>query len=127
MVFAAPVLDGSAYYMKLKSDGFEDLVLEAIGGGEYSIAHYYNQNGAAMRDPEITFTVDTETKSIHPTSFLQDDMGIFYKTEMASPSMVKDLKEFMSQWFTNIKNQGFEPVSYTHLEIVMNELVMKVR
>ncbi len=109
MVFAAPVLDGSAYYMKLKSDGFEDLVLEAIGGGEYSIAHYYNQNGAAMRDPEITFTVDTETKSIHPTSFLQDDMGIFYKTEMASPSMVKDLKEFMSQWFTNIKNQGFEP------------------
>ena len=36
-------------------------------------------------------------------------MGIFYKTEMASPSMVKDLKEFMSQWFTNIKNQGSEP------------------
>lgn len=109
MVFATPVLDGSAYYMKLKSDGFEDLVLEAIGGGEYSIAHYYNQNGDAMRDPEITFTVDTETKSIHPTSFLQDDMGIFYETETASPSMVKDLKEFMSQWFTNIKNQGFEP------------------
>lgn len=109
IMFATPVLDGSAYYMKLKSAGFEDLVLEAIGGGEYSIAHYYNQNGAAMRDPEITFTVDTETKSIYPTSFLQDDMGIFYKTETASPSMVKDLKEFMSQWFTNIKNQGFEP------------------
>lgn len=109
MVFAAPVLDGSAYYMKLKSEGFEDLVLEAIGGNEYSIAHYYNQNGDAMRDPEITFTVDAKAKSIHPTSFLQDNMGIFYETETVPAATVRDLKEFMSQWFTNIQNQGFEP------------------
>lgn len=108
-VFAAPVLDGSAYCMKLKSDGFEDLKIEAIGGGEYSIAHYYDQNGDAMRDPEITFTIDAETKSIHPTSFLQDDRGIFYETETAPSARVKDLKQFMSQWFTNIKDQGFEP------------------
>lgn len=108
-VFAVPVLDGSAYYMKLKSDGFEDLVIEAIGGGEYSIAHYYKQNGDAMRDPEITFTINEETKSIHPTSFLQDDAGIFYETETAPAARVKDLKQFMSQWFTNIRNQGFEP------------------
>ena len=108
-VFASPVLNGEAYYMKLKSEGFEDLVLEVIGSGEYSIAHYYRQNGDAMRDPEITFTVDEKTKSIHPTSFLQDNMGIFYETADAAPAQVRDLKEFMSQWFTNIKNQGFEP------------------
>lgn len=108
-VFAAPILDGEAYYMKLKSDGFEDLVLENIGGGEYSIAHYYTQNGKAMRDPEITFMVDTKVNAIHPTSFLQDDDGIFYETETAPPARVKDLKQFMLQWFTNIKNQGFEP------------------
>ena len=108
-VFAAPILDGSAYYMKLKADGFEDLVLEAIGGGEYSIAHYYEQNGDAMRDPEITFTIDEDTHSIHPTSYLQDDMGIFYETENVPPAQVKDLEQFMSQWFTNIKNQGHEP------------------
>lgn len=108
-VFASPILDGDAYYMKLKSDGFEDLVLEAIGGGEYSIAHYYTQNGDAMRDPEITFTIDKQNCSIHPTSFLQDNVGLFYETAQAKPSMVKDLKDFMSQWFTNIVNQGFEP------------------
>lgn len=108
-VFAGPILDGEAYYMKLKSDGFEDLVLEAIGGGEYSIAHYYKQNGDAMRDPEITFTIDKQNRSIHPTSFLQDDIGLFYETAQAKPSMVQDLKDFMSQWFTNIVNQGFEP------------------
>lgn len=108
-VFAGPILEGEAYYMKLKSEGFEDLVLEAIGGNEYSIAHYYRQNGDSMRDPEITFTIDKQTCSIHPTSFLQDDIGLFYDTDSVPPSRVRDLKDFMSQWFTNIKEQGFEP------------------
>ena len=108
-VFASPILEGEAYYMKLKSEGFEDLVLEAIGGDEYSIAHYYRQNGDAMRDPEITFTIDKQTGSIHPTSFLQDDIGLFYETNSVPPSRVRDLKDFMSQWFANIKHQGFEP------------------
>ena len=108
-VFAKPILEGEARYMKLKSEGFEDLVLEAIGDGEYSIAHYYRQNGDAMRDPEITFTIEQEAHAIYPTSFLQDDAGIFYETQDASYDTVKDLKEFMSQWFTNIKHQGFIP------------------
>lgn len=109
-VFASPILNGEACCMKLKSDGFEDLVLEAISGGEYSIAHHYELNGDAMRDPEITFVINKEMKAIHPTSFLQDNMGIFYETDGAAPAKVKDLKEFMSQWFTNIRSQGFEPV-----------------
>jgi hypothetical protein len=116
MLFAAPVLSGEAYYMKLQSEGFEDLAIEAIDGGEYSIAHYYGCNGDAMRDPEITFTVDKDNRSIDPTSYLQDDMGIFYATDTASPAQVKDLKQFMSQWFTNIKNQGFEPVKVKSYE-----------
>ncbi|MEG0944671.1 MAG: DEAD/DEAH box helicase family protein, partial [Angelakisella sp.] len=113
---ARPVLDGSAYHMKLKSGAFEDLVIENIGGGEYSIAHYYTQNGDAMRDPEITFTVDKADNSIHPTSFLQDDMGVFYETQSAPQAKVRDLEQFMSQWFTNIKNQGFEPTKISSYE-----------
>ena len=116
MLFASPVLSGEAYYMKLQSEGFEDLAIEAIGGGEYSIAHYYDCNGDAMRDPEITFTIDRDNRSIDPTSYLQDDMGIFYATDTASPAKVKDLKQFMSQWFTNIKNQGFEPIKVNAYE-----------
>lgn len=115
MVFAAPILNGEAHYMKLMSDGYEDLVLEAVGS-EYSIAHYYKQNGDAMRDPEITFTVDRTNKSIHPTSFLQDDMGVFYETDTVSPAMLRDLEGFMAEWFTNIQNQGFEPVDVRNYE-----------
>lgn len=110
-LFAAPVLDGEAYYMKLQANGYEDLVLEAIGGDEYSIAHYYDQNGDSMRDPEITFTIDREDRSIHPTSFLQDGIGVYYETADAAPATVRDLKGFMVQWFTNIRNQRFEPVT----------------
>ena len=55
--------------MKLKSEGYEDLTLEAIGGGEYSIAHYYRKDGDAMRDPEITFIIDKQ-KQIHSPHFV---------------------------------------------------------
>ncbi len=115
-LFAAPILDGEAYYMKLQAKGYEDLVVEAIGGEEYSIAHYYDQNGDSMRDPEVTFTVDQENKSIHPASFLQDGIGVYYETADAAPAMVRDLKGFMVQWFTNIKNQKFEPVKIKRYE-----------
>ena len=115
-LFAAPVLDGEAYYMKLQAKGYEDLVVEAVGGEEYSIAHYYDQNGDSMRDPEITFTIDRENKSIYPASFLQDGTGVYYETADASPATVRDLKGFMVQWFTNIKNQKFEPVKIKRYE-----------
>lgn len=115
-LFAAPILDGEAYYMKLQAKGYEDLVVEAIGGEEYSIAHYYDQNGDSMRDPEITFTIDRENKSIHPVSFLQDGIGVYYETADASPAMVRDLKGFMVQWFTNIKSQKFEQVKIKRYE-----------
>jgi N12 class adenine-specific DNA methylase/adenine-specific DNA methylase len=115
-LFAAPILDGEAYYMKLQAKGYEDLVLEALGEEEYSIAHYYDQNGDSMRDPEITFTINRESRSIHPTSFLQDDRGVYYETADVTAGRVKDLNCFILQWFTNIKNQGFEPVKIKRYE-----------
>ena len=33
-LFAAPILDGEAYYMKLQAKGYEDMVVEEIGGEE---------------------------------------------------------------------------------------------
>lgn len=108
-VFAQPILNGSLDYMKLRSEGLEDLILETIGVNEFSLAKYCNQNGDSMRDPEITFTIDKENKSVYPISFLQDNMGIFYETVNVSPVVIKNLKQFMLQWFTNIKDQSYEP------------------
>ena len=50
-------------YLRLENPPFMRLVIEVIAGsypnGAYgvSVAHYGEQNGDAMRDPEITFLV----------------------------------------------------------------------
>lgn len=108
-LFAEPIFQG-LYYMRFEAEGFDRLVVEKIGDSEYSIAHYYEQNGDAMRAPEITFRLDEQKHAIYPTSFLQDDLGIFYEVEEVDPSQVFGLKKFMGEWFENIRQQGFELV-----------------
>lgn len=104
--FMKEILEDDAHYIKYKSDGFEDFVIEQISDDEYSVAHYYNQNGDRMRDPEVTFTI--KNNGIHPTSYLLDSMGTFYETDDVAPSVVADLKSFMSEWFDNVKHQDYE-------------------
>ena len=41
---------------------------------------------------------------------------MYYETADAAPATVRDLKGFMVQWFTNVKNQGFEPVKIKRYE-----------
>lgn len=104
---APKLFEGTYTYMKFKQDGFDDLVLETIGENEYSIAHYYTQNGDRMRDPEITFMVDDTEHSIYALSYTQDNMGIYYETGDRTEEQIEELMGFFNQWLTNIKQQGF--------------------
>ena len=83
------------------------MILETIGEHEYSIAHYYIQNGDCMRDPEITFFIDDSDKFAHFLSFTQDNMGIYYEAEDKTENEVEEVMKFLDQWLTNIKEQGF--------------------
>lgn len=104
----APELFGGTYtYMKFKQECFDDLVLETIGENEYSIAHYYKQNGDMMRDPEITFRLDGAEYSIYALSYTQDNMGIYYETGDRTEEQIEELMAFFDQWMTNIREQGF--------------------
>ncbi len=104
---APELFEGTYTYMKFKKEGFDDLVLENIGEDEYSIAHYYTQNGDRMRDPEITFMLDDMNRSVCLLSFTQDNMGIYYETSERTEEQIEDLRQFFDQWLTNIRNQGF--------------------
>lgn len=104
---APELFEGTYTYMKFRQKGFEDLVLEKIWEGEYSIAHYYVQEGDLMRDPEITFAVEGDGRSVRLLSFTQDNMGIYYTTDERTEEQVEDLRRFFNQWLNNIKNQGF--------------------
>ena len=83
------------------------LVLETVGENEYSIAHYYTQNGDRMRDPEITFMMDDTAQCVYVLSYTQDNMGIYYETEDRTEEQIEELMEFFDQWLTNIRDQGF--------------------
>lgn len=42
-------------YLRLEQEGFMPLVIETIGRNQFSVAHYYEQNGDLIADPEVIF------------------------------------------------------------------------
>jgi hypothetical protein len=97
--------------------------IEHIGDGPrglpaIAVAHYYEQNGDAMRDPEIVFEVNPDAwKSGEwtPVSYRQDNLDIYQEAvflvdegkPMIRPKLLRDLKAFAREWDRNIEQQGF--------------------
>jgi hypothetical protein len=93
------------------------VVVEKVGhlkgyGEIISIAHYGEQNGDLMADPEMTFTiVNGEYFSI---SFKNDYVGLYQEVfdynEHGEPEAIDiklqaNLTDFANQWMRNIKEQ----------------------
>ena len=121
-----------ANYLRIENPPFMRLVIEVVGtlfpsgACEVSVAHYAEQNGDAMRDPEITFLVipsDGEWQW-HPLTFLNDYVGMyqvaaeydnFGRLQVRDAMLVRDISEFAEMWDRNIKQQGFiEAFHNTH-------------
>jgi uncharacterized protein DUF6908 len=108
-------------YIRLDNEPYMTLCIEYIGPGprglpQISVAHYGQQNGDAMRDPDIVFEVDFETgMGWGPVSFRNDYAGVFQEAVwvaengdvMIRPALVKELKQFARIWDRNLKEQGF--------------------
>jgi hypothetical protein len=114
-------------YLRLENPPFMRLVIEVIGGPypngayEVSVAHYSEQNGDAMRDPEITFLVvpaeqgTTWTPLTFENSYLSCYQVVASVTpagliEARDPALMRDLRDFATQWDRNLKQQGFMAV-----------------
>jgi len=116
----------SAYGSHLKinnsRDAFMPVVVEGIGearignrsGTLFSVAHYYTQNGDAMRDPEMVFFKDDESGNYFPIMYQQDGLGIYQEsmfmewdteTWKIRPRIQKDQAIFAGIWMRNIKQQ----------------------
>ena len=122
-----PVGTGKA--IRVESEGFMDLHIECIGQSPHgegmvlvSVAHYGEQNGDLMRDPDMVFDVNTsddpaigwESGNWRPVSFRNDYAGLFQEAlflqdgrVMVRPGLVKELRAFARIWDRNIKAQGF--------------------
>ena len=112
------------HYIRLENPPLMRLVIEVIGGpypsGAYqlSVAHYGEQNGDAMRDPELTFLVAPTERGLtwKPLTYENSYLGCYQvaasvneRGEIAvmDKHLVRELREFAQMWDHNIKDQGF--------------------
>src|SRR5262245_48506013 len=105
--------------IRLENPPYMRLVIEHIGAGPrgmpcISVAHYYEQNGDAMREPEMVFEINTDEDGSlswkqgewKPVSFQQDNLGLYQEavfvdeagSVMIRPKLVQDLKAFVRTW-----------------------------
>ena len=114
-------------YLRLENPPFMRLLIEVIhgpypnGAYEVSVAHYAEQNGDAMRDPEITFLVvpSEQGTTWTPLTFEDSYLGCYQVVasvssaglvEARDPALMRDLRDFATQWDRNLLQQGFMAV-----------------
>ena len=112
--------DGHDGYIRLESSGYMPLSVEnlgytVLGNPVYSMAHYGEQNGDAMADPDMTLSVDFENRRVIPLTFQNDYMGTYQEVfsddgRRYVPRLLADLDDFLRLWLKNIEQQGFDPV-----------------
>jgi len=82
-------------------------------GPLFSIAHYYEQCGDLMRDPDMTFLRGSDG-NYYPLTYRQDNLGIdqdaIVWTDEGNikgyhPKMQADMTSFANGWMKNIKDQ----------------------
>ena len=77
-----------------------------------ALAHNFEMNGDLVPDPDMEVLVDCEAGTVEALTF-QDQRA--YREVHPEPGVTlqhlrSDLNSFLSQWLTNIRNQGFRLV-----------------
>lgn len=95
------------------STSFMAVSVENIGGNQFSVAHYGEQNGDLMRDPEMIFWKGADGR-FYPTYFRNDYVGServsVHFDEQGQPSRLNrreqaDQASFAGTWLRNIWHQ----------------------
>ena len=105
--------------LKIENEPYMALCIEQIGPGPHnhpqvSVAHYGEQNGDLMRDPDLVCEVYPDGRWM-PVSFRNDYVGCFQEVydenaageTLVRPKLLKDLTTFARQWDRTIGEQGF--------------------
>lgn len=96
------------FHLSIEHPPYLKLVIERHGA-EVSVAHYFTQNGDAMRDPELTFRLPDWV----PTSITQDPVGHYACVDDLPDGsgerlrLLADLTIFARTWAANLQAQGF--------------------
>ena len=110
-------------YLRIENPPYMTLVIEAtpepgpLGAPAISIAHYGEQNGDLMRDPEMCFELTNPARlgwMMTPYYFRNDYLGVeqFSRTRDAQsyifyPDLFHQHESFARTWDRNLHAQGF--------------------
>ena len=96
-------------YLHLDMPHFDRLCIEKIGVNRISVAHYFEQNGDLIADPDVELhypswvpTGITQAFFGYRTKFIERDGQTFIDTRFH-----KDVSSFLTLWARNIKAQGW--------------------
>lgn len=121
--------DENGGYSQFRSEGYMPLSIEYLhyldyfGDEVYAMSHTGIMNGDLMRDPEITFSVNHEKKTIRPLTFRNDYAFGYYvecfeSARLYYPKRLTDTDNFLNMWLKNLDDQGFNPFAGIKLENV---------
>ena len=111
---------GSA--VKMKADQFQDLCIDIIQQKEsvthISMAHYYEQNGDLVPDPDMEIVLMHVTRMALPVHFQN---ALAYRVCVEGTRVINgrefvDQSSFLSMWLRNIKAQGHQLINATETE-----------
>jgi len=89
-----------------------ELVSRVPWGTIFAVAHYYEQCGDLMADPDMMFLVSKD--GVCPMTYQQDNMGIYHEAVSVeggelhvNTTRQAELVEFANLWMRNIEEQQF--------------------
>lgn len=100
-------------HLRLTMPHFDRLVIEKIGARQISVAHYFEQNGDLVADPDIVFFVDDAGWiPIEITQVFGYQRVAFLRTEgerniAALPDDQLAVAVFADDWAENLRDQGW--------------------
>ena len=110
-------------YLKIANPPYLELVIESLdesgpmGLPAISVAHYGQQNGDLMRDPEMCFELASDEESLDPYYWRNDYVGIEQWSRYIRDGdylylldVQRDHERFAKLWDNNLHLQGFAEV-----------------
>jgi len=100
-------------HIVLKNEPYMKLHFEKLGENHFAMAHYYEQNGDLVADPDMEIKIHPELKMVEALTY-QDSYGyrrVYPDSE--NPNLINvtakvSLNKFLAFWLKNIITQGFK-------------------
>lgn len=99
--YESAIRNNESFALKVTNAPYMPLTIEVTGEGNVSVAHYFTQNGDAMRDPEIVFN----PKNWYGVEITQDPVGVYQRVRPNCYS--RGIEDLARIWAKNLREQGF--------------------